>query len=66
MITEEQKLEIQQAHAAFVATGDNTYRTHKEMLGHISRGSYISNQMLNCYKSIVPSSARVLIYEEEG
>lgn len=66
MITEEQKQEIQQAHAAFISVGGNTYQTYKEMFNHISRGSYISNQILNCYKSIVPSSARVLIYEEEG
>ena len=65
MITEEQKLEIQHAHAAFISVGGDTYRTYKEIFGHLSRGSYISNQMLNCYKSIVPNSARVLIYEGE-
>jgi len=63
MITQGQKKEIQQAHAAFIAMGDNTYLTHKEVFGHISRGSYISNQMLNCYLTLVPSAARVKVVE---
>lgn len=58
-------------HAVFQQIAPSLYRVEKDMLNHISTGSKISSQMLNCYLSIVPSSVRVKVieckmYEEKG
>lgn len=50
-------------HAVFQQIAPSVYRVEKDVLNHISVGSKISAQMLNCYLSIVPSSARVKILD---
>ena len=56
---------IQHNHAVFKQTSPTTYKCVKDMFSQISTGATISNQMLNCYLTIIPSAARVKIVECE-
>lgn len=63
--------ELSLNHAVFQQIAPSLYRVEKDVFNNISIGSKISSQMLNCYLSITPSSARVDIiecklYEETG
>lgn len=58
----EQLHEMQQSHAVFQQVGECVYRVEKDRFQHFSIGSIISGQMLNAYKGIVPSSARITIF----
>jgi len=57
---------LSMSHAVFKQLSPTRYRVDKDVFRHIAEGSVISVQMVECYKKIVPSSARVsVIYLEE-
>ena len=56
---------LSQHHVVIKQTSPTTYSVCKDIFNHISVGSTVSNQMLNCYLTIVPSAARIKIVECE-
>lgn len=56
---------LSQHHAVFERTSATTHFCVKDVFNHISIGSTISSQMLNCYLTIVPSAARIEVVECE-
>ena len=57
---------LSQHHAVFEQNSNSSYVCLKDVFNHISVGAIISNQMLNCYLTLVPSAARVEIVEYDS
>ena len=57
--------QLQMSHACFQQVSDNFYRVDKDRMMHMSVGSVVSGEMLECYKKIVPQSARITVWKLE-